>query len=385
MSWITPLTLLLALWTGQSDEIQPYAREGDRVEQEFRVYRDRLNAFFASLRSMIDRQPASTTAVLPRLQQQDAPPIVNARYGYAVLPRIVDAPPPVNPPVSAFSYSWPITEGYIAGENIKLDQIEGDFANVSQTSSESMSGRIGNLILEYRKLVANQRTIDQYIQYNQFWQRSIAQDRPRFDQLTKVYELMKSDDPDTAQAIREVLGKPDVPSFIKVDRTKPGAVIVHVPVYSDIEDEEFLAKAKSAIEEVWQSQDGDVTYRLEIEIRKVPPAAERGDRIDVRAHAAKFPEDAAVLTTGAQTTHSLVGRYVALAPGDVSTRTLAHEFGHVLGFRDGYVRGYRDIGERGFEILELTSAFDDIMSAPREGHVQAAHFKLMVEQLTNIK
>ena len=27
-----------------------------------------------------------------------------------------------------------------------------------------------------------------------------------------------------------------------------------------------------------------------------------------------------------------------------------------------------------FEILELTSVFDDIMSAPREGHVQAAHF-----------
>src|SRR5215475_6718023 len=87
------------------------------------------------------------------------------------------------------------------------------------------------------------------------------------------------------------------------------------------------------------------------------------------------------LAACARTTHSLVGRYVALAPGDVSTRTLAHEFGHVLGFRDGYVRGYRDLGERGFEILELTSAFDDIMSAPREGHVQPAHFKLLVETL----
>jgi hypothetical protein len=99
----------------------------------------------------------------------------------------------------------------------------------------------------------------------------------------------------------------------------------------------------------------------------------------VRAQIAKFPEDGAVLTTGAQTTYSLVGRYIALGPGDLSTRTLAHEFGHVLGFRDGYVRGYRDLGERGFEIMELTSVFDDIMSAPREGHVQAAHFKLIID------
>ena len=192
---------------------------------------------------------------------------------------------------------------------------------------------------------------------------------------------MKSDEPDTAQAIRDVLGKPDVPSFIKVDKTAKDRVVIRVPLYTDIEDEEFLTKAKGAIEELWQAQDGDTSYLLEIELRKVTPVAQRGDRIDVRAHAATFPEDGAVLTTGAQTTHSLVGRYVALAPGDLSTRTLAHEFGHVLGFRDGYIRGYRDLGDRGFEILELTSVFDDIMSAPREGHVQPAHFKLILDSL----
>src|SRR3989442_3574899 len=133
------------------------------------------------------------------------------------------------------------------------------------------------------------------------------------------------------------------------------------------------------MEDMWRASDGDTTYALQIELKNVPPVPQRGDRIDVRTHADRFPEDGAVLTTGAQTTHSLVGRYVALAPGDLSVRTLAHEFGHVLGFRDGYIRGYSDLGEHGFEILELTSVFDDIMSAPREGHVQPAHFKLLVE------
>jgi hypothetical protein len=379
MSMITALALLLVLWTGQSDDRPPYVREGDRVEQEFLAYRERLRAFFTVLRGMIDQQPPGTAAALPELQQQDAPPAVSSRYGFSMLPRIVDTPVPASPPVSVFNYSWPITDGYIAGEKIKLDQADASLRNLSNVSTEEKGTAIRNLILEYRKLLANQRTIDQYLQYNQFWQRAIAQDRPRFDQLTKVYELLKSDEVNTAGAIREVLGKPDVPAFIKIDRSMRDSVIVRVPVYTDIVDEEFLAKAKSAIEQLWQVQDGDVKYLLEIEIRKVAPAVEQGTRIDVRAHATRFPEDGAVLTTGAPTTHSLVGRYVALAPGDLSARTLAHEFGHVLGFRDGYIRGYRDLGDRGFEILELTSVFDDIMSAPREGHVQAEHFKLLVE------
>src|SRR5207237_7170571 len=196
-----------------------------------------------------------------------------------------------------------------------------------------------------------------------------------------VYELMTSDRPDVSLAIREVLGKPTVPSFIQVNRPDPGRVVIQVPVYTDIEDQEFLQKAKSVIEGMWQAHENDTSYALEVQIRNVslsdiyrdtdPP--QPGAHVDARSHAGRFPVDGAVLTTGAPTTHSLVGRYIALGPGDLSVRTLAHEFGHVLGFRDGYIRGYRDLGDRGFEILELTSVFDDIMSAPREGHVQAAH------------
>jgi len=388
MSLIAPLSLLLALWTGQADERPAYAREGERVEQEFLAYKERLVAFFITLRGLVDQQPANAT--LPRLQTQDAPPPAVIRYGYGVLPRIIDTPSPgPAPPVSVFSYSWPITEGYLAGEGIKLDQAEEHLQELAGASSDATTIRITNLILEYRKLLTNQRTIDQYIQYNQFWQRLIAQDRTRFDQLTKVYELLKSDEPDVAQAIREVLGKPEAPSFIKVDEIAPDMVVIRVPLYTDIEDQEFLAKTKSAIEEIWQVNDGGTAYTLKVEIRPAPvtdlyggeTSPQRGDRIDVRAHAAKFPADGAVLTTGAQTTHSLVGRYVALASGDLSTRTLAHEFGHLLGFHDGYVRGYRDLAEHGFEILELTSVFDDIMSAPREGHARAEHFKLLIEAL----
>jgi hypothetical protein len=53
----------------------------------------------------------------------------------------------------------------------------------------------------------------------------------------------------------------------------------------------------------------------------------------------------------------------------------------VLGFQDGYVRGYKDLGKDGFEILEITPKFDDLMSAPRQGRVQVTHFKLLLANL----
>jgi hypothetical protein len=386
MALMPMLALMLALQSPQSaqvDDRPAYAREGDRIEQEFLAHRDRLIAFFSTLRELLDQQPPASGVTFSRLQPEDAPPPSGGlRFGYGVLPRIVENNAGAAPPVSGFSYSWPITDGYIAGEGVKLDRAEETLRYVSKAPADEKPRLIADLIAEYRRLLNNQRTVDQYIQYNQFWQRSIAQDRVRFDQLTKIYELMKSDDPDIARAIREVLGKPAVPSFIKIDRRgAPGRVVVRVPVYTDIDDKEFLAKAKSAIEDLWQARDNDTLYRVEIEFRQQPPRAQIGEHIDVRAHAARFPEDGAVLTTGAQTTHSFVGRYIALAPGDLPSRTLAHEFGHVLGFRDGYIRGYRDLGDHGFEIMELTSVFDDIMSAPREGHVQVAHFRLLMDAL----
>ncbi|HLH32058.1 MAG TPA: hypothetical protein VKY31_12720 [Terriglobia bacterium] len=374
--------LTLALLVPQAEERPAYAREGDRIEQEFLAHRDKLITFFSELRNLLDQQQASPGVTLPRLQAQDAPPqSVGIRFGYGVLPRIIDNSPSGTSPVSVFSYSWPITDGYIAGERTKLDQAEQALKRASTAPSDQRASMVAGLVGEYRKLLNNQRTIDQYIQYNQFWQRSIAQDRVRFDQLTKVYELMKSDDPDITEAIRDVLGKPAVPPFVTVDQAAPDHIVVRVPVYTDIDDAEFLSKAKSAIEDLWQARDGETVYCVEIEFRHVPAVAQAGDHIDVRTASDKFPQDGAVLTTGAQTTHSFVGRYIALAPGDLPARTLAHEFGHVLGFHDGYIRGYRDLGDQGFEILELTSVFDDIMSAPREGHVQAAHFRLLIDAM----
>ena len=80
-----------------------------------------------------------------------------------------------------------------------------------------------------------------------------------------------------------------------------------------------------------------------------------------------------MLTTGVNRTYATVGRYVALGPGQISGNSLAHEFGHILGFIDGYFRGARDLGDAGYEILEISSDPEDIMAAPGNGAVLTAH------------
>lgn len=374
--------LLLTIWSLQGGATPAYVTSGDGVEQQFHAYRSRLAEFRTSLRVLVAEGAPDLLEALA-----DAPPRAVV-YGYQILPSIVNATPGGSSvSVSSFTYSWPTTEVYVDGESEKLARAAAGLERV-RTALAGRRRLLVALVDEYRTLVHDQRTVEQYIQYNRFWQQAIAEDRPRFDQLTALYNSMVSGDPDSVRAIRDVLANPDVPPFVEAELSVD-LVVLHVPLYTDIEDTDFLERAEEAIEQMWQAADSARTYRVEVELRQVvaselygqDAAPGYGDHIDIKAHAARFPPDGAVLTTGAETTHAFVGGHVALGPGEVSARTIAHEFGHLLGFRDGYIRGYRDLGTDGFEIMELTSVFDDIMSAPREGDVQVAHFELILEAL----
>jgi hypothetical protein len=305
-------------------------------------------------------------------------------WGYQLLPKLVqDQPRSASSGFAYRVYNWKATDGYVAGEAEKLRRTLIELERLDGEQAAPAPDSVEKLIRDYQDLVSNQKTVDQHIQYNRFWQRAIVNDRPRFDQLTTIYNLLRSEDPETTRIVSEVLGKPEVPSFIQVTRPQPEAVILRVPLYTDIQDQAYLEQVRSTIESYWQVLDEGTQYRVEVEFRPhaaspMPPA---GAHIDLRSHAMRFPQDGAILTTGGETTYAFVGRFIALGPGDLSFRALAHEFGHVLGFRDGYVRGYQDLGSEGFEIMEVTSSFDDIMSSPTEGRVLPAHFKLLLENL----
>ena len=89
-----------------------------------------------------------------------------------------------------------------------------------------------------------------------------------------------------------------------------------------------------------------------------------------------------MLTTGSNRTYAIPGRYVAVGPTPLSTRIIAHEFGHILGFTDRYLRGARDLGRAGYNILEIVPNGLDLMAAPASGFVRASHFDTLIAALT---
>ena len=55
----------------------------------------------------------------------------------------------------------------------------GPLARVSGASNGKL-GLLSELVDRYAELVRDQSTVDQYIEYNRFWQRSIAESRSRY-------------------------------------------------------------------------------------------------------------------------------------------------------------------------------------------------------------
>jgi bacillopeptidase F (M6 metalloprotease family) len=99
--------------------------------------------------------------------------------------------------------------------------------------------------------------------------------------------------------------------------------------------------------------------------------------MNIQKHVEQFPAGGAILTTGAITTH-VNGRAIILGPHDITKGVLAHEFGHILGFRDAYFRGYKDLAEDGFQVLEIVADSNDIMGAPATGAVLRRHYEKLI-------
>lgn len=379
MSWLWPVAAL-TFWTFQAAAPPAYVVEGDRVEAEFRVYREELNRFYVSLREIVGRE---APGLMPDLTEDPPPePVV---YGYGLLPPVGPDPETALPQSDSplfRSYSWPLTAQYV---DVERERIERAWERLRGLGVPVDPDLLSDLVDEYHLLVDNQATIDQHVQYNRFWQRSVAENREKFDRLDGLYDRMRRGDAETESTIRDLLGRPAVPEFVSVRQDSSGTIVV-LPIYTDIEDEAYLARIEQAAEDLWEADGG--AWRLDVVFSVVPPALlyapeappSRGEHIDLTGHVGRFATDRAVLTTGAESTHALVGRAVLLGAGAMTGRTIAHEIGHLLGFPDGYVRGYEDLGDAGYEIREVIWNFDDLMTAPASGGISRAHFQLIIDQ-----
>ena len=387
---------------------EPWTARGDEVESAFKAYEARLGRFYAAF---TDQLKTEAPDLIPQAQKEAPKPV---DHGYQMLPKLLPdvAAPASLPRAEVRVYSWPWTRTKIAHEAEKLDALEADFARARAAPSSERHARYEKILAAYTPLPKEQTQIDAHVQYNRLWQGEIAANRVVYDRQTQlesdVIERQKLHDAlassgtargpqdDSLRSREEALSR-DIhaatdevapPAFVRVEHPAPHRWIVRVPFITDIEDENFLRAFQKGVEESWRVTDGEDEYRAEISLKRIstrrlyegsatPPKA--GDPIDVSKHLALFPPGYAVLTTGATTTHVDAARCIVIGTNDIKPHDLAHEFGHILGFKDVYFRGYKDLGGEGFEVQEVIADPGDIMGAPGWGPVRKGHFARLID------
>jgi len=406
-----------------------YLARGDQVESRYRSYRERLERFHEQL---AERVKEFGLDLLPKLKAAAPQPIP---HGYQILPKLAAnmAPPAKQPRATSTGFSWPRTDQLIDQGAKALTGLERQMEEIPARPGQERRAAYEKIIDDFRRLSDGRKLIDSNVQYNRLWQFNIAELKAEYDRQTRLHDavlerqaiadaLVAKDDAAFRAALRDIkgidqnrarvelqddlrardkvlageieraAGELSTPSFVRVERGEGRRWTLRVPMYTDIEDAEFVGAFKDVVEKTWRVRDGDEEFQVEIAFATLAPARlygpaaapPKGAHIDVAKHVALFPKDGAALTTGASTTH-VFGRAIVLGPHDMAPHVLAHEFGHVLGFRDFYFRGYKDLGEDGYLVMEAVADHNDIMGAPGYGPVLRRHFEKIVEHSTGTK
>ena len=406
---------LLSLWTSpaaaqpadtEEAPVPPYISRGNQVEATYTAYVQRLERYQGRLRTHLE---ADAPDLAERLTKEPPTPVA---YGYLLVPDISVVQPAKPAPPRSGAYNWPWTNKMLDTEQANLAAAEQELDRVDRYDPQRRRSTYETLVTGYPTLEAAQRRIDSHLKHNRFWQKVIHGDRKRFDRQYVLHnavvereqlarELREGTVDDWARdahttriaelerQIEEGMPAPVPPRFIEVVEDTPTRKRLRVPLYTDIPDARFVAVSVEAIEEIWRVDADGVEYRLEVDLRTVtpeeiyapdaPPAT--GTHINLDEHVTRFPTDGGVLTTGSNRTYAIPGRFVAVGPAPISNRTVAHEFGHILGFTDRYIRAGRDLGRAGFDIIEIVPDGRDLMAATASGVVRAFHFEALIAAL----
>ncbi|MEE2886458.1 MAG: hypothetical protein VX951_03400 [Planctomycetota bacterium] len=248
---------------------------------------------------------------------------------------------------------------------------------------------------EYLALRRTMQLMSSNVSYHRYWQKAIPEYHEFFARrnalLPKVEELQKlleqGGDAKRIEAIRAEV-QSEVAPFqktpgLKVSTDEDGWRVLRVEVVTDITDETFLKTFEAAVDrEYTQSAVARAKkFRIELSLQRMSPARLYPDGVpalasvvDIEKHVARFPKGALVLTTGARSTHAFNGRYIQLGTNRCRPRTLAHEFGHLLGFSDAYLRCFtgKSTDPLGCSIMEWTGLLNDLMGEPEHGRVTSA-------------
>jgi hypothetical protein len=398
---------LLLLAAAPSFSAEPWAARRDELSSSYAAYAARLDRYYAALSAALK---SSAPDLLPKLQAAAPQPL---RSGYQILPKLLpESPMPATPPRAVLSrYNWPWSKVLLDRESAKLDAAEADLARAAGLPPAERRTVYEKLAAAFQGLSDSERSTAEYLDYNKLWQASIAGNRAIYDRQSELendvlerqkirdelavstagVDDLKRREASLSKEIHDATDDVSPPPFVTVAHPNAHEWTVKVPMTTDIEDAAFLKAFRSAVESAWRVQDGPDLYRVELTLKRMSPKAlyagavppKAGDPIDLPLHLGRFPPDAACLTTGSDTTHVTSGHCIVIGPNDLAPHDLAHEFGHVLGFRDVYFRGYKDLGPDGFEVHEIVAETGDLMGG--FGPVRKGQFVRLIEAILGWK
>ncbi|HEY8165538.1 MAG TPA: hypothetical protein VIF83_08295, partial [Gemmatimonadaceae bacterium] len=261
---------------------------------------------------------------------------------------------------------------------------------------------------EYRKLEADRKLMASTVSYNRLWQGEIARHPQVYNEARALQDAALTrqqllDSISTSEGhtrtdlvrradslstrISDAIRKLPTPEFVRVVHPDRQRWTVTVPVFTDISDSVFVERARTTIQDAWHVRDGDDEFVLILEVHRVPlvelyPAGDAphsGTNIDVGRHIARFPAGGVVLTTGGTSTYA-TGRSIIIGPHAIPLSALVHEFGHMLGFKDGYFRSYTDQGTDGYQVLEVILDPESVVAAPENSVVRREHFEQVLRE-----
>lgn len=384
---LTCIIILTPFARAQAVQPQPWELKHTRLQQQRDVVFARLETIYSDLLLRIQEEAPS---LLTRLSLD--PPKPRAT-GYGLLPEIRDNAQQVSvvPKQTFYSLKW--LEGRLQKVLEKANHLADQV--YSATGLEP-------LVASFEQLLKQLRTLESNLTYHKFWQKSVAQHAAYFRKKNILVALAReintriinNESPQRVAALRQRLVESVAPF-----RSTPGLALLNlegggkrlpVTVCTDIEDPGFLKDFQMGVQEAFSKSAAARAQQFSVDLRwrligknvlypDTPPL--RGAKIDMKAHRALFPDCLLVLTTGASSTNARVGDHIYLGTGPVSRRTLAHEFGHLLGFEDAYVRGYDGEPDApyGAVIVEWAGLTDDLMGDSRGGQVSAEMIETLIK------
>jgi tetratricopeptide (TPR) repeat protein len=423
-----------------SDELEAFDLRGREIELSFENHTETLKTAFESLRNIVEAERPDLLPKLDEYESgrrdygyQLIPKILVDPDAACTDTSFVSEEDSHIPKSSRFN--WTITEARLNRDKDRVvDRLSSRLQTLAGISEpEVRAPAIEEMVEAYPELHKSHRFLDTMIQHNWLWQREISRRKAKFDRSTLIHDaivertllrealtaandesyeraLQKTSFADARYAglktvlaarvdvlnkqIRSVSKGLTPQDYVRLEQPQPHLWIFHVAVNTDIEDDTFLREFKQAVEKRWCLRDGENEYRVQMELNYLSAAAlygnvdeslesertlvpAKGEQIDLVQHCDRFPKNAAKLSSGAKQPHNRAG-CLFVGPEDVAESTLAHEFGHQLGFGDEYVRGYRDLGTEGYEVLEILPDGRDIMVNADAGDIFLTHFNALV-------